>query len=409
MENPDTRVQMLLQTPPQDISSLCTVDIQMNRLCQDFYFLKEYATRYRDQISFSRILNLLAKNESPNAPLNYRNWISPFVLDWLKNNYSRLPIEYNYLSEVGKQGTPNIIISPYDPRVQRSPLTFAGEKRHLLIVKFLISIGADPFLTYNKGREYRETIFRYLVEKNYYEIMEYLATLPFITEKFYFYPTLSMSLFSTALDNQNYRMADLILEYFVDPDFREKKMFLKFLPDTGDEIPKYLESRGFDLFASSPYGSYLHQVAVSDNLPSLIYFLRTGLDINQQDNENRTPLHVVIGLDSMMETPNTEDEITQQENNLNVRSLDILLLNGADPNLPDLDGNLPSFYILTSPKYPADPRTKRYHVMKELLDSGTNVLHQNQQGLTIIDIYKGDPYLSDLISRYVGNFPTVEP
>lgn len=59
------------------------------------------------------------------------------------------------------------------------------------------------------------------------------------------------------------------------------------------------------------------------------------------------------------------------------------LSRGADPNLPDENGETAIFYTLKH-RQCGDPTTKKRAILKELIDAGANVNHQNKNGETAL-------------------------
>jgi ankyrin repeat protein len=139
------------------------------------------------------------------------------------------------------------------------------------------------------------------------------------------YPYLYEAAFSDTPD-----IVDLLLQHGADPTV-QKGFWLAFhravLVSTPPVVRAFIRG-GVDPNARSLNEENALHVAVlieGDTTPMLSFLIAEGVDVNEQDSTGETPLHRAIYMDKP-------------------RRVKLLLENGADPRIPDAQGNTPVQY-----------------------------------------------------------------
>lgn len=133
---------------------------------------------------------------------------------------------------------------------------------------------------------------------------------------------------------------------------------------TTEEILQRSEAK-VRLLESQPFeeGTALHFACKCGNYDLVCLLLRHGAPVNVMSRKNHfTPLH-------------------EATNHLDI--FEVLLRQGADGNIPNIDGNIPLHYLVRR-KFQPLQYSKLAQAWQKMLDSGVNLDHANTEGETAL-------------------------
>lgn len=292
--NHDILRSIFIKIKPSEFK-LHSVSKEFLSICNDFYFVKDYVTKYQYEFKFMDLLKILSKNN------NNTNWLQQFFLETVYNhiikNKSFVPSDYNYLL--------NIFYFQTNDQLS-NVLIEACENMHTIhIIELLLNLGANIDFEYCLSTPLIKAI-----RTNNAEIVEYLlqrganANLSFNYDydKYYYFNKYRSKIkkFSPLIiscQNGNLELVQILFSYGGDINTKDNDGNSLLTETTNISILKFLIDQGIDITIKNNYGeNALSFSSLLGNMDVVNFLINSeiNIDINSKDRNGDTIIGALI-------------------------------------------------------------------------------------------------------------------
>lgn len=169
-------------------------------------------------------------------------------------------------------------------------------------------------------------------------------------------------------------------------DSRKQEMMFDSVTQGNDIRAAGLLALGVSPELQDKKGDFLLHIAVKNGHSNIIYpLLKFGADINSANKLKLRPIHVAAS-------------------HVNFEILQVLIDEGADPNVKDMHGKTPLHRLCSQSQVIADDN-QQTQLVKKLLDQGVDPLEKDKLGTSSYDLAKkwNAKKITDLMNRYIKN------